>query len=331
MTEARPPRATWRLTRLLLAAAAGLTAICAALWIGLASGPETRPEPPVKPAAPEASRNLPGFDIVRVNPTGDAVIAGHASPGAEVRIEEGGHEIGRALADRGGQWVFVPSQPLAPGARALTLTERAQDGQERRSEGSVLLAVPARGQAEPPLAVLSQPGSAPPRLLQSSPAQSGAPTIDAAEYDEHGALRLAGRAGAGASVRVYLDEKPFGDARADPEGRWTLAPAEPLVSGEHRLRVDEVGQDGRVIARVEVPLQRASLEPSALADGRLVVHRGETLWQIARNAYGKGMRYTVLYAANRDQIRDPDRIYPGQNFAIPAMRGPAAMPTAHTD
>ncbi len=36
-----------------------------------------------------------------------------------------------------------------------------------------------------------------------------------------------------------------------------------------------------------------------------------------RRAYGTGVRYTVIYLANRDQIRDPRLIYPGQAFATP--------------
>jgi nucleoid-associated protein YgaU len=49
----------------------------------------------------------------------------------------------------------------------------------------------------------------------------------------------------------------------------------------------------------------------------VVVQPGESLWRIARHAYGQGIRYTVIFAANHDQIRDPDLIYPGQAFAVP--------------
>ncbi|MFQ5535738.1 MAG: LysM peptidoglycan-binding domain-containing protein [Sphingomonadales bacterium] len=38
---------------------------------------------------------------------------------------------------------------------------------------------------------------------------------------------------------------------------------------------------------------------------------------MARRIYGAGMRYTVIYRANQGQIRDPDLIYPGQQFALP--------------
>jgi nucleoid-associated protein YgaU len=49
-----------------------------------------------------------------------------------------------------------------------------------------------------------------------------------------------------------------------------------------------------------------------------VVSRGDSLWLISRLAYGDGMRYALIYKANRDRIRDPNRIYPGQTFVLPA-------------
>jgi nucleoid-associated protein YgaU len=48
-----------------------------------------------------------------------------------------------------------------------------------------------------------------------------------------------------------------------------------------------------------------------------VVSRGDSLWRISRSTYGNGARYSVIYGANQDQIRDPNRIYPGQVFVLP--------------
>ena len=48
-----------------------------------------------------------------------------------------------------------------------------------------------------------------------------------------------------------------------------------------------------------------------------MVQPGNTLWRIARDTYGRGVQYTVIYGANKDQIRDPDLIYPGQIFTLP--------------
>jgi len=47
------------------------------------------------------------------------------------------------------------------------------------------------------------------------------------------------------------------------------------------------------------------------------VQPGYTLWAIARNRYGRGILYVQVFEANRDKIRDPDLIYPGQVFQLP--------------
>ena len=49
----------------------------------------------------------------------------------------------------------------------------------------------------------------------------------------------------------------------------------------------------------------------------VIIRKGDTLWQISRRVYGRGVKYTTIYAANADQIGDPDRIWPGQVFAVP--------------
>jgi nucleoid-associated protein YgaU len=41
------------------------------------------------------------------------------------------------------------------------------------------------------------------------------------------------------------------------------------------------------------------------------IERGDSLKAISRRTYGEGDRYTAIYDANPDQIRDPELIYPG--------------------
>lgn len=47
------------------------------------------------------------------------------------------------------------------------------------------------------------------------------------------------------------------------------------------------------------------------------VVRGDCLWNIAKKYYGNGSQYTKIYNANRDKIKNPSLIYPGQVFVIP--------------
>jgi len=71
----------------------------------------------------------------------------------------------------------------------------------------------------------------------------------------------------------------------------------------------------------EVPTMVANAvgDPEALrfASGKAIIRTGDNLWTIARRVYGTGIKYTTIYEANNSQIRDPDRIYPGQVFDLP--------------
>ncbi len=72
--------------------------------------------------------------------------------------------------------------------------------------------------------------------------------------------------------------------------------------------------DGEAAAEEPQTIEQAPLQESKTS---VIIRRGDTLWQISRRIYGKGVRYTTIYLANEDQINDPDRIIPGQVFGIP--------------
>jgi hypothetical protein len=146
-------------------------------------------------------------------------------------------------------------------------------------------------------------------------------TVETVDYDAAGEVILSGRAPAGSAVLLYLDGVPIGRAEGDANGRWTLRPQSAVAPGVYTLRVDQLGGDGRVAQRIEIPFARAEPQRDAPAGiDRIVVQPGNSLWRIARRVYGAGVRYTVIYQANRDMIRDPDLIYPGQIFALPERR-----------
>jgi tetratricopeptide (TPR) repeat protein len=94
-------------------------------------------------AAPHRSSDAddeltPVFDIARIDPTGDAVIAGRAAPSVSVELLRNGYVHDRAVADRSGQFVMVPPR-LPPGDSELTLRSRQPDGKEATSKRSVVV------------------------------------------------------------------------------------------------------------------------------------------------------------------------------------------------
>ena len=284
--------------------------------------------------APQPDRPVPpSFDIVKVGPTGTAVIAGRAEPGSKVVVRDGDKVIGEVTADHRGEWVLVPEHPIGPGDRLLSLeASNAQGGAAVKSDETVALSVsPAApgGTAETALAVvLPRDGAGAARVLQrpdgASPNAVEAPqsekppalSLDVMEYDEQGRIALSGRAAPGAKVQIYVGNQPMAGATADAAGEWSATSPRAIGSRRVELRLDQLAADGHVVRRVAVPLARA--ETVELAAGQnYLVQPGNNLWQIARRAYGNGMRYVIIYSANLGQIRDPERIYPGQVFKLP--------------
>ena len=390
-----------------------------------------------EPAAPTVAPEPvpPSFDVVRVERSGEAVIAGRAAPGSVITLFAGTRSLGQVTADLRGQWVLVVDTPLSPGSHELSLESRGAEGRVLLSENVVVVSVPrpqvaaaepAQGQAqtaqasetsqasktsqapepeasapkvvarqpapseaaaskartetaqqpaasqaaasaapaassapvaeveqpksveqvaraepaqpavqavstrqatletERPLAVLMpRSGQGPSRILQqpeflSEGLGEGTLVLETVDYDARGKTAVGGRAEAGRRLIIYLDDKPVAHATTGADGRWTATLARSVSQGLHRLRVDQLGADGQVTARVETPFSRAALVGTLPEETAVIVQPGNSLWRIARRVYGEGVRYSVIYRANQERIGDPDLIYPGQIFIVPS-------------
>ncbi|NJR13517.1 MAG: LysM peptidoglycan-binding domain-containing protein [Phyllobacteriaceae bacterium] len=177
-----------------------------------------------------------------------------------------------------------------------------------------------------------------------------APRIGAVEIDGD-QLIVSGTAAPQATVRIYVGDALVGDAMADAKGGFALLAQFPLATGNHIVRADAINPaNGDVLARATVPFERAAGEavavaaapvaegqtgqsvlvptadfglgtkaPGFTAQTSVVIRKGDTLWQISRRVYGKGVRFSTIYNANTQQISNPDRIWPGQVFVMPAL------------
>ncbi|MDV7339263.1 LysM peptidoglycan-binding domain-containing protein [Terasakiella sp. A23] len=312
--------------------AIGLAALLAAVFLALfweeeetvvtpapvEKAEEAKPAPtPVKEPEKKAENVRPSFDVVRINPEGDAVIAGRATGKASVAVIDGGDTVlGTMPADERGEWVFLPSSPLEPGERELSLRATNPDGSIMTSKDVVILVVPERdGDA---LAItMSIDGSGAARALQTPGAEALALSIDAVNYDDKGNLSLSGTAPEGGAVFLYLDNDFLGNTSADERGSWSLSPQKTVAPGVYELRADHVDENQKVLNRVSIPFKRAENLSNVPDDRKIVVQPGNSLWRIARRIYGTGFDYAVIYRANEDQISDPNLIYPGQVFELP--------------
>ncbi|MEO1318084.1 MAG: LysM peptidoglycan-binding domain-containing protein, partial [Pseudomonadota bacterium] len=86
------------------------------------------------------------------------------------------------------------------------------------------------------------------------------------------------------------------------------------------LRFEQIDESGAVVYRLETRFSyRKNGATLALRERTITVEKGDSLWRLAENVYGDGLRYSVIFGANDGLIRDPDLIYPEQEFVIPEL------------
>ncbi|WP_193188153.1 LysM peptidoglycan-binding domain-containing protein [Nisaea sediminum] len=338
-----------------------------------APAPSTEAPAPATVEAPVAAAesgddkpdlSQPSFDVVRVDPEGNTVIAGKALPNATVRIMDGDKRIGEVKADDKGDWVFLPEEKLPSGSSVLTLeTPGEGDKEATKSGNAVVVVIPEKGkdiagrdntETQKPLAMVvprEQAPSKPTKILQAPAPAAEAPakvanadpapkpaaqsfpeksategagakpgvSLDVIDYDEKGAVVFSGKTSADSDVQVYVDNELAARGKSDSAGNWSVKPERSIEAGTHQVRVDQVSEGGQVLARIELPFVRAVPFTGLPQDSVVIIQPGNNLWRIASRVYGSGFRYTEIYQANSDQIRDPDLIYPGQVFGLPAL------------
>ena len=138
-----------------------------------------------EPAKPAPGAPVPpSFDVVRIEPDGESVIAGRAAPGATIELLRGDLVHARAAADASGLFAIVPP-PLPPGSHQIALQAIAPDGTRQRSRESVTVVLdPAKTRPlvaltapDKPTVLLSNPEPPEPKAAQA-PAPGAAPVSD---------------------------------------------------------------------------------------------------------------------------------------------------------
>lgn len=107
-----------------------------------------------------------------------------------------------------------------------------------------------------------------------------------------------------------------------------FSPAGTVGPGTHTLRMDLLRPNGTVAARLDRSFAPEQLAAADLPAGRVAIQAWTNLWTIARRTYGQGVRYMVIYQANRQEIRNPDLIYPGQVLALPGSTDAPPIPAS---
>ena len=333
------------------------------------------PAPPVAAPAPQPppAPVPPTLDVVRVETSGDMVLAGRAAPKVRVTLSEGNRLLAEGDTDASGHFVLIPPA-LSPGDHLLDL--RSGSGAQQ-AQANLAISVPAKPtekalaaviEADKPTRVPGEGRSAPGRP------EPGNVVVRTVEAGEDGAFFASGMGPPGATVRLYLNDSFVADVTTASDGSWGLRVERGMSPGHYDVRADLLEEGGKVAARAQVPFDypqqliaakpapapasspapaapptppavpqaaassqvSATVQVSAAVSApgpsvglavvpelqSITVVRGDRLWRISRRILGQGQRYTQIYEANPTQIRDPNRIFPGQVLVAPRSPPP---------
>ncbi|MDP4032623.1 MAG: LysM peptidoglycan-binding domain-containing protein [Pseudorhodobacter sp.] len=267
------------------------------------------------PAKPE----IVSIDTITYTADGAVQLAGRGRAGEMLRLYLDNTDLATLTIAEGDAWA-VTLPEVMPGLYTLRADQLNTAGKvTSRFE------TPFKRETLEALAAVTAPEAAAVEVVATAPA-TAAPTSAEPLADQPEAAETV------AGVAAALDEPAVADATPAPAA---AAPAEPIVVAPI-VAAPAVEAPAAEVAIAEpaapvladaapapapapvAPASEAKPQPAAPPPPLTVtVQPGFTLWRIARENYGHGIMYVQVFEANRDKIRNPDLIYPGQVFAIP--------------
>ena len=287
------------------------------------------------------------IDAVEIE-DGRIFVAGSSTPGGEVRVYADGEPIGSSTVSASGRFLVEANKDLAVGDHVIgaDLIMQAGDAPSlrvavpfTRPEGQMVAAVASEKPEESAGAAGQASGSTGEAGDSAAVETADAPTEEPAEETNSAAADQSAEQPSNQQVaETGSDQRAETADNATTETKETAAQTEPApttdtAQADTQSQVIEQGSaddstagasestdQSNVVASAEPrddatpTVVQPALEPR---DSSVIIRRGDTLWQISRRIYGRGVRYTTIYLANTDQIRNPDKIEPGQIFMVP--------------
>lgn len=266
------------------------------------------PEPVVRTI--KTDLKTPGFDIVRVGENGSLVIAGRwkADTGVSVFINK--KLVATIATDKNGEFVYAPTRNLPAGNYTIYLVGTKE---QIKSADKAFIYVSEAGYENSVSLLMKKDGST--VLQKPDVLRDGDLSVSKIDYLSNGRLVVTGDGLPRLRVSVSLNDKVLGTAHVSDYKHFGIgANVDSLVPGdEYELSVRMHDGDGNVIGNISHKFIMPKITGDT--DTFYTVRQGDCLWIISRNFNGKGVLFSIIAA--RNNIKNPDLIYPNQKLSIP--------------
>ena len=278
---------------------------------------------------------FPEIDIIKVSPDGSFVIAGKGQPNSNINILNKGDLIDSSIVDSDGNWVVVSKENLKTGDNLISIDQINKNGlvhrheqlfitkiDEHKKDQPLVISVPNKNGEN--ISIIQQPSEKQKiykvenelgiqKKVKSNKKIFNVKTIF---FNENGFVSIKGKVNFGKKIEIYINKKIMETIKIE-NSKWQYNSDKIIDFGLHDLLVVLKSDKDKILDKITLPFMRVEMPYNDVPENFILIKPGDMLWTIAYRLYGDPFKYIQIFEENKDQITNPDLIFPGQLFSIP--------------
>ena len=278
---------------------------------------------------------FPEIDIIKVSPDGSFVIAGKGQPNSNINILNKGDLIDSSIVDSDGNWVVVSKENLKTGDNLISIDQINNNGlvlrhkqlfitkiDEHKKDQPLVISVPNKNDEN--ISIIQQPSEKQKiykvendlgiqKKIKSNQKIFNVKTIF---FNENGFVSIKGKVNFGKKIELYINKKIMETIKIE-NSKWQYNSDKIIDYGLHDLLVVLKSDKDEILDKITLPFMRVEMPYNDVPENFILIKPGDMLWTIAYRLYGDPFKYIQIFEENKDQITNPDLIFPGQLFSIP--------------
>ena len=281
---------------------------------------------------------LPEIDIIKVSPDGSFVIAGKGQPNSNINILNKGDLIDSSIVDSDGNWVVISKENLKTGDNLISIDQINNNGlvlkhkqlfitkiDKLKKDQPFVISVPNKNGEN--INIIQQPLEKQKiykvendlviqKKIKSNKKIFNIKTIF---FNENGFVSIQGEVNFGKRLELYINKKIMKTIKIE-NSKWQYNSDTIFDYGLHDLLVVLKSDKDEILDKITFPFMRVEIPYNDLPENFILIKPGDMLWTIAYRLYGDPFKYIQIFEENKDQITNPDLIFPGQLFSIPPKK-----------